>query len=124
MNIVHTDGAPAAIGPYSQAVEAGGVLYCSGQIAMDAATGELIGGTVGQQTDRVLANLDAVLTAAGLDRTRVVKCTVFLKSMDDFAEMNAAYARFFGEHAPARAAVEVSRLPKDVDVEIDAIAVR
>lgn len=123
MRRVHTDGAPAAIGPYSQAVVAGGTVYCSGQIPMDPATGVVIQGDVTAQTERVLANLDAVLTAAGASRNDVVKCTVFLKSMDDFGAMNAVYGAFFGDHAPARAAVQVSRLPRDVDVEIDAIAV-
>ena len=123
MKTVHTDQAPAAIGPYSQATVANGMLYCSGQIAMDPATGQLTGGDVTAQTRQVLANLDAVLKAGGASRSTVVKCTVFLKSMDDFQAMNAVYADYFGDHAPARAAVEVSRLPKDVDVEIDAIAV-
>jgi 2-iminobutanoate/2-iminopropanoate deaminase len=123
MKPVHTDSAPAAIGPYSQAVVAGGMIYCSGQIAMDPATGTLTGGDVAAQTRRVLTNLRAVLEAGGGSLGSVVKCTVFLKSMDDFAAMNAVYAEFFGDHRPARAAVEVSRLPKDVDVEIDAIAV-
>ena len=123
MKTVHTDKAPAAIGPYSQAVVAGGMVYCSGQIAMDPGTGALTGGDVAAQTRVVLTNLAAVLDAAGASMSTVVKCTVFLKSMDDFAAMNAVYAEFMGEHRPARAAVEVSRLPKDVDVEIDAIAV-
>lgn len=123
MRKIHTDDAPRAIGPYSQAVVAGGTVYCSGQIPMDPATGLVIQGDVTAQTKRVLANLDAVLSAAGASRTDVVKCTVFLKSMDDFAAMNAVYSTFFGDHAPARAAVQVSRLPRDVDVEIDAIAV-
>ncbi|MCB9678863.1 MAG: RidA family protein [Alphaproteobacteria bacterium] len=122
MKPVHTDSAPPAIGPYSQAVVANGMVYCSGQIAMDS-TGTLVGGDVAAQTRRVLTNLSAVLEAAGASLSTVVKCTVFLTSMDDFAAMNAVYAEFFGDHRPARAAVEVSRLPKDVDVEIDAIAV-
>lgn len=123
MRTVHTQDAPAAIGPYSQAVVAGGLIFCSGQIAMDPSTGTLIDGDVAQQTRQVLANLDAVLRAAGSSLERVVKCTVFLKSMDDFAAMNTVYAEAFGATRPARAAVEVSRLPKDVDVEIDAIAI-
>ncbi|MEZ4316516.1 MAG: RidA family protein [Myxococcota bacterium] len=123
MKPVHTDAAPAAIGPYSQAVVANGMIYCSGQIAMDPASGALTGGDVAAQTRRVLTNLSAVLEAGGASLGTVVKCTVFLKSMDDFAAMNGVYAEFFGDHRPARAAVEVSRLPKDVDVEIDAIAV-
>ena len=123
MHPIHTDGAPAAIGPYSQAVAAGGMLYCSGQIPMDPASGTLTGGDVAAQTRRVLTNLSAVLEAGGASLSTVVKCTVFLKSMDDFGAMNGVYAEFFGDHRPARAAVEVARLPKDVDVEIDAIAV-
>jgi 2-iminobutanoate/2-iminopropanoate deaminase len=99
------------------------MVYCSGQIAMDPATGTLTGGDVAAQTRQVLSNLSAVLEAGGASLSSVVKCTVFLKSMDDFAAMNGVYAQYFGEHRPARAAVEVSRLPKDVDVEIDAIAV-
>lgn len=123
MRSVQTPQAPAAIGPYSQAVVAGQMVFCSGQIAMDPATGEVVRGTVAEQTGLVLRNLKAVLEAAGASLDRVVKCTVFLASMDDFAEMNGVYAEVFGEVQPARAAVEVSRLPKDVRVEIDAIAV-
>lgn len=120
---VQTDRAPAAIGPYSQATVAGGLVFCSGQIAMDPASGQLVEGDVAAQTRQVLANLEAVLSAAGSGLSQVVRCTVFLRSMDDFASMNAVYADVFGETRPARAAVEVSRLPRDVDVEIDAIAV-
>ena len=120
---VHTDQAPAAIGPYSQAMVAGGMVYCSGQIPMDPATGELTGGDVQSQTDQALRNLAAVLKAAGSDFDHVVKCTVFLQSMDDFAAMNEVYAKHMGDARPARAAVEVARLPRGVDVEIDAIAV-
>ena len=122
MRTVHTPSAPAAIGPYSQAVVAGGLVFCSGQIPMDPSTGELVQGSVAEQTRRVLANLRAVLQAAGSSMEHVVRCTVFLKSMDDFNEVNEVYAEIFGDTRPARAAVEVSRLPKDVDVEIDAIA--
>lgn len=120
---VHTDQAPAAIGPYSQAMVAGGMVYCSGQIPMDPVTGELTGGDVQAQTDQALRNLAAVLKAAGSDFAHVVKCTVFLQSMDDFAAMNEVYAKHMGDARPARAAVEVSKLPRGVDVEIDAIAV-
>jgi len=123
MNLVHTDEAPKAIGPYSQAVVANGMVYCSGQIAMDPATGAIDAVDVAAQTRRVLTNLSAVLRAAGSSLDHVVKCTVFLQSMDDFAAMNEVYAEVFAGHAPARAAVEVSRLPRDVRVEIDAIAV-
>lgn len=120
--VVQTPDAPSAIGPYSQAMIAGNMVFCSGQIAMDPATGALIEGDVATQTRQVLTNLAAVLEAAGAQLQTVVKCTVFLKSMEDFQAMNAVYAEMFEGHAPARAAVEVSRLPKDVDVEIDAIA--
>jgi 2-iminobutanoate/2-iminopropanoate deaminase len=123
MKTVHTDDAPAAIGPYSQAIVAGGTVFCSGQIPMDPATGQLVGDTVADQTRQVLTNLSAVLDAAGSSLQKVAKCTVFLRDMNDFAEMNGVYAEFFGAHRPARAAVEVARLPRDVAVEIDAIAV-
>ncbi len=122
MKTVHTDDAPAAIGPYSQAMVCNGMVYCSGQIPMSPASGALTGGSVADQTRQALTNLAAVLHAADSGLDRVVKCTVFLSSMDDFAEMNGVYAEFFGTHRPARAAVEVARLPRDVDVEIDAIA--
>lgn len=122
MHVVHTDAAPAAIGPYSQAIVAGGFVFCSGQIAIDPATGEVVHGTTAEQTRMVLKNLAAVLEGAGSGLDKVVKVTVFLRSMGDFAEMNAVYADAFGSHAPARAAVEVSALPKGVAVEMDAIA--
>ncbi len=120
--IIATNKAPQAIGPYSQAVRAGDFLFCSGQIAMDPETGELIGGEIGAQTERVLNNIQAVLEAAGARLDQVVRCTVFLDDMDDFAAMNEVYGRFFPENPPARAAVEVSRLPKNVGVEIAAVA--
>lgn len=120
--MIHTDDAPKAIGPYSQAVKAGGLVYCSGQIPLNPATMTLVEGTVAAQTRRVLSNLDAVLKAAGSSLEEVVKTTVFLRDMNDFAEMNSAYGEFFGEDAPARATVQVARLPKDVAVEIDCIA--
>jgi 2-iminobutanoate/2-iminopropanoate deaminase len=120
--IISANKAPQAIGPYSQAVKAGGFIFCSGQIAMDPELGELISGDIGAQTERVLQNLKAVLEAAGAELSQVVKCTVFLANMDDFAAMNEVYGRFFPEDPPARAAVEVSRLPKGVDVEIEALA--
>ena len=122
MKTIHTASAPAAIGPYSQAIVANGVVYCSGQIPMDPSSGELVGADTAAQTRQVLKNLSAVLEAAGARLDTVVKCTVFLQSMNDFASMNTVYAEFFGDHAPARAAVEVARLPKNVRVEIDAIA--
>jgi 2-iminobutanoate/2-iminopropanoate deaminase len=119
---VRSDNAPKAIGPYSQAVSAGGFLFCSGQIPLDASTGQIVGETAGEQTVKVMANLLAVLEAAGLDFGNVVKTTIFLKDMNDFSHVNDAYAAAMGEHRPARATVEVARLPKDVMVEIDCIA--
>ncbi len=119
---VATKGAPQAIGPYSQAITAGGFVFSSGQIAIDPATGNVIEGDVATQTDRVMKNLAAVLAAAGSSLNRVVKTTVFLKSMGDFGTMNEVYGRHFGEHRPARSTVEVARLPKDVLVEIDVVA--
>ncbi|KAA3608167.1 MAG: RidA family protein [Planctomycetota bacterium] len=123
METIHSDAAPAAIGPYSQAVQAGDFLFSSGQIALDA-HGQLVEGGVEVQTEQVLSNLEAVLGAAGLLKTDVVKCTVFLKNMDDFAAINEVYGQFFGQHKPARSTVEVARLPKDVLVEIDVVAHR
>ncbi|MGA9752930.1 MAG: RidA family protein [Acidobacteriota bacterium] len=120
--IVRTDGAPKAIGPYSQAVRAGGLVFCSGQIPLDPATMTVVEGGVAEQTRRVLQNLGAVLDAAGASLGTVVKTTVFLKDMSDFAAMNEAYAEFFPSDPPARATVEVARLPKDVRVEIEVIA--
>ena len=122
MKYVETSGAPEAIGPYSQAIIAGGMVYCSGQIPFDPETMQQVAGGVEEQTDRVLRNLAAVLEAAGSSLSQVVKTTVFLKDMDDFAAMNAVYARHFGDHRPARAAVQAARLPRDVDVEIECIA--
>jgi 2-iminobutanoate/2-iminopropanoate deaminase len=121
--IVQTPTAPAAIGPYSQAVIAAGLVHCSGQIALDPATAEIVAGGIEEQTRRVLENLSNLLQAADSDLGRVVKCNVFLKSMDDFATVNAIYAEYFtGDEPPARATVQVSRLPKDVLVEIDCVA--
>lgn len=120
--IVSTAQAPAAIGPYSQAVKAGGFLFLSGQVALDPATGQVVAGDITVQTERVLKNLEAVLAAAGSSLSRVVKTTVFLKDLADFGKMNEAYARFFPAEAPARATVEVARLPRDVLIEIDLIA--
>ena len=119
---VHTDGAPAALGPYSQAIVVDGFVFASGQVAMDPVTGEVVEGGVTEQTDRVLTNLRAVLEAAGASMSTVVKATVFLTDMGTFAEMNEVYAKHFGDHRPARAAVEVAGLPKGVDVEIEAVA--
>lgn len=122
MQIVRTDDAPAAIGPYSQAVSAGGFLFCSGQIPLDPKTGHLVGETAGEQTVQVMANLQAVLKAAGCGFTNVVKTTIYLKDMNSFVAVNEAYAAAMADHRPARATVEVARLPKDVLVEIDCIA--
>ncbi|MBW1878819.1 MAG: RidA family protein [Deltaproteobacteria bacterium] len=122
MKTISTDKAPAAIGPYSQAVVAGGFAFCSGQIPIDPATGQVVHANLRDQTHLVLQNLSAVLEAAGSSLEQVVKVTVYLHDMEDFGIMNEVYAQFFGEHKPARAAVEVSRLPKDVWVEMDAIA--
>lgn len=122
---VATPHAPAAIGPYSQAVQVGGLLYTSGQVALDPATAQLVPGGIREQTTRVLENLKAVLAAAGTDLSRVVKTVVFLKDMGDFAAMNEVYAGYLapeGVVAPARSTVEVARLPKDALVEIEVIA--
>ena len=123
MKTISTTDAPAAIGPYSQAVVHGGLVYCSGQIPLDPASGTLVGGDdVAAQTRQVLTNLDAVLGAAGSSRAHVLRTGVFLRDMADFAAMNAVYAEFFGETRPARATVAVAGLPRDVRVEIDCIA--
>jgi len=121
--IVSTAAAPAAIGPYSQAVAYGGLVYCSGQIALDPASGELVAGGVPEQTRQVFQNLTNVLEAAGTSLSRALKMTVYLKSMDDFAAMNEVYGTFFsGASPPARATVAVSGLPMNVDVEVDCVA--
>jgi 2-iminobutanoate/2-iminopropanoate deaminase len=120
--IISTDRAPKAIGPYSQAVVVGGFAFLSGQIPLDPATNQLIEGDVAAQTERVLENLKAVLEASGSSLAKVVKTTVFLKDMGEFARMNEVYSRYFPESPPARATVEAARLPRDVRVEIDCIA--
>ncbi|HJQ34056.1 MAG TPA: RidA family protein [Pyrinomonadaceae bacterium] len=120
--IVRTEDAPGAIGPYSQAVVAGGFVYCSGQIPIDPATGQFVEGGVREQTTQVLRNLSKVLEAAGSSLGSVVKTTVFLADMGDFAEMNEVYAGFFRENPPARSTVQAARLPRDARVEIDVIA--
>ena len=122
MTIVSASGAPAAVGPYSHAVRAGGLLFCSGQVALDPGTNALVEGDVTAQTERVFANIRAVLAEAGTGLGRVIKTTVFLKTMDDFQAMNAVYADAFGDHRPARSTVAVAGLPLDVDVEIEVIA--
>lgn len=120
---VKAAGAPAAIGPYSQAVRAGGLLFCSGQIPLDPATGKLVEGGIEIQTERVLSNLEAVLAAGGATLRSVVKTTVYLVDLGEFPAMNAVYGKFFPEDPPARATVQVVRLPAGGRVEIDAIAV-
>lgn len=119
---IQTDRAPQAIGPYSQAIKANGFVFLSGQIALDPATMRIVEGGVREQTERVLRNLAAVLEAAGSNLDRVVKTTVFLADMNEFAAMNEVYGGFFGDVPPARSTVEVRRLPRDVRVEIDVIA--
>jgi 2-iminobutanoate/2-iminopropanoate deaminase len=119
--VIQTSAAPAAIGPYSQAVVAGGLLFVSGQIPLDPASGQLVGGGVEEQAVQVLKNLRAIIEAAGARMGQVVKTTIFLKSMDDFQKVNEVYGTFFEAPFPARATVEVARLPRDVKVEIEAI---
>jgi 2-iminobutanoate/2-iminopropanoate deaminase len=119
---VKTDNAPKAIGPYSQGTKTGGLVFCSGQIPANPNTGELVTGSITEQTKQCLSNLKGVIEAAGSSMSKVVKCTVFLRDMNDFSEMNAEYAKWFSDPPPARAAVQVARLPKDVGIEIEAIA--
>lgn len=121
--VVHTDEAPKAIGPYSQAIVINGMVYCAGQTPIDPATGNLVEGGIEAQTHQALKNIGAVLRAAGSDYAKVVKTTVFLKNMSDFAVMNGIYATYFSESPPARSTVEVARLPKDCLFEIECIAV-
>jgi len=119
---VSTPGAPAAIGPYSQAVRAGGLLFVSGQIPLDPASGQMVAGSIADQTRRVFENLQAILTAAGSSFDRVARTTVYLADMSDFAAMNEVYGTYFSSPAPARSTVQAARLPKDARVEIDLIA--
>jgi len=121
-DVISTNQAPQAIGPYSQAIRAAGFVFTSGQVAIDPATQQVISGDVAAQTERVLKNLAAILETSGSSLEKVVRCTVFLKNMGDFAAMNETYGRYFKQSPPARSTVEVARLPKDVLVEIDAIA--
>jgi len=120
--VIATDHAPKAIGPYSQAIRAQGLIFTSGQVALDPATQQVVAGDVSAQTDRVLKNLAAILQASGSSLDKVLRCTVFLKNMGDFSAMNEVYGRYFKQAPPARSTVEVARLPKDVLVEIDVIA--
>ncbi|GAA0240679.1 RidA family protein [Metaclostridioides mangenotii] len=122
LDVIHTDNAPAALGPYSQAIKSGSMLFVSGQIPLVPATMELVEGDVKSQTAQSLENLKAVLKESGADFSNVVKTTVFIKDMDQFGDINSVYAEYFGDNKPARACVEVARLPKDVLVEIEAIA--
>jgi 2-iminobutanoate/2-iminopropanoate deaminase len=122
-NSVTSGNAPAPVGPYSQAIRAGGLVFCSGQIALDPATGTMVGGDVADQTRQVLRNLGEVLHAAGTSFEHVVRTTVYLADLEDFSRMNAVYGEFFGNPAPARSTIQAARLPRDARVEIDAIAV-
>jgi 2-iminobutanoate/2-iminopropanoate deaminase len=124
LKAIATDKAPKAIGPYSQAIAAGELIFCAGQVALDPASGDSVTGDVKVQTERVLDNLSAVLAAAGSDLRHVVKTTVYLTDFNDFAAMNEAYAKRFGDHRPARATVGVSALPKGLRVEIECVAIR
>lgn len=120
--VVATDRAPRAIGPYSQAIKCNGLIFVSGQIAIDPSSNQLVSGSIEEQARRVLMNISAILQEAGSNLDKVVKTTVYLKDMNEFEAMNAIYAEFFSSAKPARATVQVSRLPKDVSIEIDAIA--
>jgi 2-iminobutanoate/2-iminopropanoate deaminase len=122
MKVIATAEAPAAIGPYSQAIKADSFVFCSGQLGLDPATKKLAGDTIESQTEQVFKNITAVLSAAGSDLSHVVKTTVFLKTMDDFPKMNALYEKAFGSHKPARSTVQAAKLPLDGLVEIECIA--
>ena len=121
-DVVSTKDAPQAIGPYSQAIRANGFIFLSGQTPIDPATQQLISGSIAEQTERVLRNLEAVLKQAGSSMSKVVRCGVFLKDMNDFAAMNEVYGKFFPSNPPARTTIQAAKLPKDCQVEIDAIA--
>lgn len=122
--IISTPKAPAAIGPYSQAIEANGMVFTSGVIPINPATGELVTGTVEEQAEQAIGNLAALLKESGADLEHVIKTTVFIKNMEDFSKINEIYAKYFTKDFPARSCVEVARLPKDVLIEIEAIAVK
>ena len=124
MNIIATDNAPKAIGPYSQAIEANGTLYISGQIPLDPQTMEFVSDEIEAQTHQCLKNIQAILTEAGYTLENVVKCGIFLADMNDFSAVNAVYGEYFSAHKPARAWVQVARLPRDAKIEIEAIAVK
>jgi 2-iminobutanoate/2-iminopropanoate deaminase len=121
--VITTEKSPKAIGPYSQAIKAKGLVFCSGQIATNPATGQVVAGSITEQTKQILGNLKAVLEAAGSTIEKVVKTTVFLRNMDDFAEMNTEYAKHFPKNPPARSTVQVARLPRDAGMEIDVVAI-
>ncbi|MCX4327858.1 MAG: RidA family protein [Lachnospiraceae bacterium] len=123
-NIIKTDKAPAAIGPYSQAVEVNGMVYTSGVIPADPETGALAGGTAAEQAEQVFTNLKNLIEASGTNMENIVKTVVFLKDMEDFAAVNGVYAKYFPQPYPARSCVEVARLPKDVLIEVEAVAVK
>lgn len=123
-SVIYSPTAPDAIGPYSQAIQAGNMLFVSGQIAIQKSTNTLITGTIEEETTQVLQNIADILKAAGMDFSNVVKCTIFLKDFNDFAAVNAIYGKSFSSNPPARETVEVSRLPKDVNIEISCIAVK
>lgn len=123
-NVISTDKAPAAIGPYSQAIEVNGMIYTSGMIPIDPSTGELVTGSVEPQAEQAISNLEALLAASGSSIEKVVKTVVFISNMDDFGKINEVYAKHFKEPYPARSCVQVARLPKDVAIEIEAVAVK
>lgn len=123
IKVINTDKAPAAIGPYSQGIKTGNLLFISGQIPIDPGTGEIVDGTIKDQTSRVIENLKAILEEAGLTLNNVVKTTIFIKDMNEFGDINEVYASYFTETKPARSCAEVTRLPKDVGIEMEAIAV-
>ena len=123
-SVVYSENAPEPIGPYSQAIQAGNMLFVSGQIAIQKSTGQLVLGNIEEETIQVMTNIKAILSAAGLDFSNVVKSSIFLKDMNNFPKVNEVYGRYFKDNAPARETVEVSRLPKDVNVEISCIALK
>jgi 2-iminobutanoate/2-iminopropanoate deaminase len=123
-SVVYSENAPEPIGPYSQAIQAGNILFVSGQIAIQKSSGKIITGNIEEETNQVMVNLRDVLKAAGMDFSNVVKCSIFMKDMNNFPKVNEVYGRYFQQNPPARESVEVSRLPKDVNVEISCIAVK